>query len=150
MDKIALFINNYLSLGLKENNVYYHRIWYSDRKQENIRPEIRDINNLSLHAIFDLCHDFDDKPFSELRDIRNKITHRVIKIKMTYAPTNKNEYTVDELEEKTLQLARIVRNTIIYLLHFVEIEEMKKHDNSSGLYAPLHTIDVPDNMKNHR
>ena len=52
---------------------------------------------------------------------------------------SRNDDDIDEMElyEKTLRLAKIVRNAIIYLMRLVDYEESKKHSDAV-LEVPLY------------
>jgi hypothetical protein len=52
------------------------------------------------------------------------------------------------LVERTLELAKVARNSILYLLQFVHIEEIKKEKASKGIIAPMFAQELPDNLKN--
>jgi hypothetical protein len=49
-----------------------------------------------------------------------------------------------------LEIARIVRNSIIYLLHFVYLEEIKKKLKIQKTTVPILAQAIPDKMKNTR
>ncbi len=62
-----------------------------------------------------------------------------------YQSKESDEITEEELFEKTLELAKIVKSIIIYLLSSVEIEEAKKENN--GMYLTRVNGRVKDNEK---
>ena len=42
---------------------------------------------------------------------------------------NLDDKTIKEFKDDTIELAKIVKNAIIYLIRFVQIHEQFKHDN---------------------
>jgi tetratricopeptide (TPR) repeat protein len=145
LDKIACFINEYLNLGVAQRDVSFRRIWYV--KNRNIRERIVNTKNLGLNALFDLHRDFEDGPYKTLRITRDALTHRFINIRMIQQQQDEENMTENELVKRTLELARAVRNAVIYLLHFVYIEETKKKARIEGPLLRLFAKDVPNYSK---
>lgn len=58
--------------------------------------------------------------------------------------------TEDTLVKQTIELARIVKNAIIYLLNFVYEEERKKNRKIKGTIPVLYEQKVPDKLKSYR
>jgi hypothetical protein len=127
LDKIAYFFNDYLQLGISETKVDFRRVWYSNSKKVNISQKVMDSKNLSLNAMFDIYRDFEEGPYIELREIRHASTHRFLNIRQSQQAENTENMTKETLVERTLHLARIVRNTIIYLIYFVDSQEVRKN-----------------------
>jgi predicted alpha-1,2-mannosidase len=82
LDKIARFINEYFYLGLKEeDNIYFTRrdLWKDNiyKKKWKTKLEIKESNNSSLCAIYDINLDLNYKKgyYKSLRKIRNKLVH---------------------------------------------------------------------------
>lgn len=148
LDKIAYFINDYLGLGIREERVDFSTVWYSG-KQKNIREQIRDTNNRSLNALFDVHRDFEEGAHKRLRMIRNRLTHRFIDVRVFSAAEDELSMTEDVLVERTLELARVARNSILYLLQFVGIEEIKKEKEEKGILAPMFAQELPDDLKGY-
>ena len=149
LDKIACFINEYLNLGVSERTVSFRRIWYvkNDIKKGIVREGIVNTKNLSLNALFDMHRDFEDGPNRTLRDMRDALTHRFIKIRMIKQQQDEESMTEDELLKRTLELARTVRGAVLYLLHFVCIEETRKKARIGRLLPHLFAQYVPDDLK---
>ena len=93
-----------------------------------------DFDNDGLTALLDINEDLRWGKENELTEPRNALTHRFLKVKLFSI----NEGDIDErdLYEKTLRLAKIVRNAIIYLMRLVDYEESKKHSDEV-LEVPL-------------
>ncbi len=134
LDKIAYFINDYCKLGIKERGINFKSIWYSECNDNTIRFRDLDFDNDGLTALLDINEDLCWGKENELTEPRNALTHRFLKVKLFSI----NEGDIDErdLYEKTLELAKIVRNAIIYLMRVVDYEESKKHSDAT-LEVPL-------------
>jgi tetratricopeptide (TPR) repeat protein len=148
LDKIAYFINDYLGLGIREERVDFRTVWYSG-KHKDIHEQIRDTNNVSLNALFDIHRDFEEGPYKRLRLMRNGLTHRFIDVRVFREEEDDLSMTEDILVERTLELARVARNSILYLLQFVGIEETKKEKEAKGILAPMFAQELPDNLKDY-
>lgn len=151
-DKIAYFLYEYFELDLNPNNIYFHTVWKMKNNRKKFNTQFNDFENLALRGLYFISKDLffdkdneDEKLFLELvepeaqkiNNIRNHLEHKFINIKMLDMKKNQeteNEKIVDislsELEEKTLHIARLAREAIIYLSFAVHIEESKK-DNTN-------------------
>jgi hypothetical protein len=149
LDKIACFINEYLNLGVSPRAVSFRKIWYikNDFKKGIMRERIVNTKNLSLNALFDMHRDFEDGRNRTLRNIRDALTHRFINIQMVTKQQDEENMTEDELVRRTLELARAVRSAVLYLLHFVYVEETKKKARIGSLLPRLFAQYVPDDLK---
>ena len=150
LDKIAYFINDYLELGIPEEEINFWRVWYPDRKTRIIRKKIEDTQNFSLNALFDIHKDFGKGQYKKLRNTRDALTHRFINIRMFQELEDEENMTEDTFVRQTLELAKIVRSAIIYLLYFVYVEERKKEAKSKGILVPMFVEELPDNLKSYR
>jgi tetratricopeptide (TPR) repeat protein len=147
LDKIAFFIEDYINLGMKKNHINFMKIWY-DQKSKDIPKNIRNTNNPSLNAIFMIYEDFKPNgPYRKLKDIRNALTHRFIRVK-AFGEQNDEDILEEQFVEYTFELAKIVRNAIIYLLCFVNSEEAKKKKEINGPIGTLIADEIPDELKN--
>jgi hypothetical protein len=124
LDKIAYFINDYLELGISEKEISFPQLWYT--KKKTICKKIEDTKNLSLNALFNIHKDFENGPYEKLKRTRHALTHRFVNIKASQTQQDEENMTEDELVNRTLELAKIVRGAIIYLLHFIYVEETRK------------------------
>jgi len=150
LDKIACFINEYLELGIPERKIDFRRVWYSDWKTKQIFKKIEDTKNLSLNALFDIHRDFENGPYEELRKTRHALTHRFVNIRAFQKIEDEANMTEDTLVKRTIELSRIVRSAIIYLLHFVYVEEKKKERRSEGTTIHLLAKELPNHLKTNR
>lgn len=132
--------------------ILFRRIWYKDvrRKDKGIRSGIQDTHNHSLNALFDLHRDLDTGICNYLTRTRNRLTHRFINIRMFRKVENDESMDEDSLVDRTLELAKLVRNAILYLLHFVYIEESKKEKEAKEFIPTIIAWEVPDNFKHFR
>ena len=134
LDKIAVFINDYYNLELKENNIYFvtTSIW---EDKGVIRKEILNSENISLYALYDIYRDFKSNRHQKIKQIRNALTHRrliVFDSLITSIEDNSGKHSIDSdtLLKETVNLMRLTKAAIIYLINFVNTEEEKKHKAS--------------------
>jgi tetratricopeptide (TPR) repeat protein len=157
LDKIAIFINDYLKLGMKENKIYFTNVWYSKYESKTIHSEIMGIKNFSLNAIFDISQELaGNGRHHNLNEIRNALTHRFFDITPITDAENDESMSEEKFVEHTLEIARLVRSSLIYLMHFVFIEEQKRISEieeqklKSGIEPKIHQIKaraIPDEKK---
>lgn len=153
-DKIAYFLNEYFELPHGER-VDFRTVWKNSNNHKELNPKFDGLSNLALRGLYfinkDLFTPWDNKSFItvvepeavEINDIRNHLEHKFISIKIldmsqysTLDDREKIKYiTQDDLGNKTLHLARLVREAIIYLSFAVHIEENKK--KIDGKYLPV-------------
>ena len=145
LDKIAFFIDDYLALSLQEDRIYFHTVWY-DPKTKVVVPKIIQTNNPSLNALFNLHLDFEHNGlYHYLKKTRNALTHRFINVRMTQNPEDDENLRIETLLSRTIELAKLTRSSILYLLQFVYLEERK---NQSGNIPTLIAREIPDSLKN--
>lgn len=151
LDKIAVFINDYLKIGLSDRNVDFSKIWYAD-KVKTIRPQIAATDNLSLNALYEIHKDLDNGDSIALRKTRNALTHRFVNVRTKLDHEDDENMTETTLVNRTLELAVLVRSSILYLLHFVNISEMRNQMNTQQGPKPIIKIakEIPDQLKNSR
>lgn len=66
--------------------------------------------------------------------MRNNLTHNFIPIKLI--KLEENDMTYDELRDNTIELAKIVKNAIIYLIRAIYINEVRKHEKNKDKIIP--------------
>ena len=150
LDKIACFINEYLKIGVPETKINFRRVWYSDLRTKTVHEKITDTENYSLNALFDMHQDFEKGPYKKLRDTRNALTHRFVNVRMFEEKENAENMTEETLLDQTLQLAKLTRNAIVYLLQFVYVEQTKKETGSKTALLPMIARELPDDLKSDR
>jgi len=155
-DKIANFLNEYFNLNIDENKVDFRKIWLDKsslvifNKTENLA--LRGLYLISKDLFF-TKNDEKSKEFTEvleteaqkINDIRNHLEHKFISIKLLdieeleiHKDRNRNlAITKDELQQKTIHLAQLAREVMIYLSFAVHIEENKRREDDSDLYFEM-------------
>jgi hypothetical protein len=150
LDKIAFFINDYLKLGIRENDINFSSMWYQDRTRKEIKQKVLQTRSASLNALYDIHKDLDYGTWRTKKEIRNALTHRFVKIKICTEKESDRIMSEETLVKQTLELAKIVRNSIIYLLQFVHVEEIKKSAKFQGLTLPIFASPIPYQLKRRR
>lgn len=148
LDKIAFFINDYLELGVPERRIDFRQLWHI--KDGTIREKIQNTKNPGLNALYDVYKDFEIGPYKELKNTRHALTHRFVNIRTVQEIENEENMTEETLVERTLELAKIVRSSIMYLLHFVYVEESKRELKVKGRLGTKLAFALPDYLKTSR
>ncbi len=126
LDKTSIFINEYLELGIPEKRVDFRKVWYSDSKRKIIHAKMMRMKNFALNAIYDIFQEFENGRYNRLRKTRNALTHRFVNIRFFQENEDEENMCEKTLIDQTVELARIVRNVIIYLMNLVHLEEKEK------------------------
>ncbi|OGP60534.1 MAG: hypothetical protein A2V67_15090 [Deltaproteobacteria bacterium RBG_13_61_14] len=150
LDKIALFLNEYLRIGMDKFKLYYSNIWYKNFNNKIIWPIILETNSFSLNALFNLHMDLLDGPFITLRKIRNRLTHGIVNIRMFQEKETYADMKDETLFNHSMELAKIVRSAILYLLMFVYNQEEKKERELNKISVTQIVPDLPDHLKSSR
>lgn len=140
LDKVAFFLNDYLGLGMREQDVNFGSIWKeSKQKDAPLKPDILRLQNFHLFGLYDISRDLAPGGFSDtLRNIRNSLTHRYLvphseRIEwLESADSPKYHLGYREFFDRTIELLQLVRSAAIYLIAFIEQEEEKKHKDARG------------------
>jgi hypothetical protein len=136
LDKIAIFINRYIPLGVKEEGVGFskHSFW---KEQQRLKSAMRNLRNYYLYALYDIHRDLEKDGFLErLRKMRNVSTHRYIVTHIErihqVLPDESPENHIDHIDlfNSTLELLKLVRSAIVYLIAFIQMEEQRRHPPS--------------------
>lgn len=166
-DKIAYFMNEYFNLGIRQQDVYFRKIWFNrgDKKKGLIR-EFDAIENWPLRGLFWLSKDLfeeDDEyknclepDAKELNDIRNHLEHKYLKVHM-FGTQDSPPFSSDDLSfsisrdslfEKTLRLLKLTRSAIMYLSYSVHREEqIRRKDIDTSKIAPVVTTELFDDLR---
>jgi tetratricopeptide (TPR) repeat protein len=151
LDKIAYFLNAYLSLGIPEKRVSFRGVWYdAQEKKKGVRQEFRSRANWPLRGLFWLGKDLYEEslPFrsvidpdaQRLSEIRNCLEHKYLKVHLDLWPGTAiaGSGLADDLAESirqadfqatTVRLLRFVRAAITYLSLSVHQEERVRAAN---------------------
>lgn len=167
LDKISYFINYYYQLGIKECDVNFHSIWLSEklgRYGYKYNNTINSNQNYFLTAIKWISKDFYDKSISSpnpqakrIRDIRNALEHKYVKVTKEYSfqkdLSNRKDnlafYISEyELSHETLKLLKLIREIIISLSLAVGIEEnLKQNSNKNKPILHINLTEYDDEWK---
>lgn len=148
-DKIAYFLNEYFKLYYNENHVDFKKIWMNKNNRKTLNSKLEIFENLALRGLYLISKDLyfyqneNDDNFIEalepeakkINEIRNHLEHKFIMIKSLDIGNDQENseqifyLTEDELHEKTIYLAQLAREAIIYLSLAVHNEERKKDDS---------------------
>lgn len=148
LDKIARFINDYIKLGMNPRKINFMSIW---GEREKIKEPLLKTRNISLYALYDVYLDLkNDSNFRRLKLIRDSLVHRLLILyggeKSSYDNINDcNKIGWDVMINKTIQLMYLLKSAIIYMINFVQIEEMRKASKLKG--AIINRVE-PDTKQN--
>ncbi|MCC6476990.1 hypothetical protein IT157_08035 [bacterium] len=130
LDKIASFVNTYLDIGFPEKAVQFKKeeFWV---EQGEFRTRMLETENLSLYALFDIYKDFGSNAYSRIVSIRNALTHRkltpyTIVLQSDMNKLGEEEIEMDEMMNKTIEMVKLSKFAVIYLVNFVNTEERKR------------------------
>jgi LA2681-like HEPN len=165
LDRVALLVNHYWSLGHKITSISFADVWYEKRDSNVMHKSIANTNNLALRALFELSKDLHSEErisFSEpdarlLADLRNALEHRFVEITDDftglvgdYVDLPKSERVripLSLLEDRALRMLRFARNACIYLALAISVEEQTKMKSVEGLTSTGQVNDVRDRDK---
>ncbi|MGD2092363.1 MAG: LA2681 family HEPN domain-containing protein [Candidatus Aminicenantes bacterium] len=150
LDKTSIFINNYLDLGIPVDKVYFRNVWFSDynKKREKIHEKMKGMKNFALNAIYDIFHEFEKNGrYNRLRSTRNALTHRFVNIRLMQENEDEENMSEGALFEQTVELARIARNVIIYLMNMVNLEEKAKEEKIGHKLPQIESFEYPNELR---
>ena len=145
LDKIAYFLNSYFDLGIKENDITFSSVWKSEKSGRNgyaYKNVLNIENNFPLASLYWIAQDIDEKfgkdsnpELKRLRKIRNFLEHKYTIVTWNYNTSDPFQshpsalyLDESELNEKTLELFKVVREAIICLSLCVNAEERRKRE----------------------
>lgn len=162
-DKIGYLLNDYLNLGLKPEEVTFRTIWNvydKNTKSYKVNPKVIQTQNWAFRGLYWLSKDLFErnKEFSstiepeaqELAQIRNFIEHKSFKIidfGQSAILDNGLTYAIErtKFEEKTINLMKLARASMIYLSLGLNLEEKKKEITNP--FLPINFIELRDEYK---
>lgn len=121
LDKMAIFLNNYLDFNERENDprLDYRKVWHEDLKKENpIREQIKNNKSLHLYGLYSICTEISAIDGG----LRNALTHRYLRVYRAISGPE-NTLSFEELTNKTVQLQYLVKCAIVSLINFVNENE---------------------------
>ena len=149
LDKIAIFINEYLQMGKNERHIDFNNVWYEngDKSKQKIHKRIIETKNFDINALFNISLDLsNDIEYKELREIRHTLTHRYLNIYWMGEDSIEN-MSKEYLLESTIKITKVVKNSIIYLMSFIDIEEEKKYHQIEDYIPTIQTSYIDDELK---
>jgi tetratricopeptide (TPR) repeat protein len=154
-DKIALFLNDYYSVGLKINAVSFRKIWGQIKnKKFEINPCFEGSQNWPLRGLYYLSKDLFDENFDdvalpeakELAGLRNRIEHRYVSLQDYEAPVNNTDIhfyiSIDEFQLKTLRIMSMAREALVYLSLAMHREEEIRNIENKKVTFPIQSSPI--------
>ncbi|WP_107669156.1 LA2681 family HEPN domain-containing protein [Cyanothece sp. BG0011] len=144
LDKCAGFLNLYLELGNDPTKVTWNNVWYKKLKYKNsfdnsLNPIIgqKVEYNSYLKALVSVRKDLYDKEYEDFypfKILRDYVTHQGITLHQNEVmDTSKVNYSLEQMQEETYFLLRMVKAAIIYLVGVVMIEEKEKEKKTHNI-----------------
>jgi tetratricopeptide (TPR) repeat protein len=172
LDKIAYFLNTYLGLGHKLNQVGFRSVWYEAKGAEP-RPLLQHFSachNWPLRGLFWLSKDiFEDdfrlvtEPDAEaLKNVRDHLEHKYIQLHENWigdafstedaAQSQAVQFGLhlsrDDFAARALRVLKLVRAALIYLSLAVHREEwQRRRGQVEGLVMPMFLDTWQDSWK---
>lgn len=145
-DKMALFLNAYMTVGLEPKQVNFKSLWWEKVPQGKragvLRPPFVGLRNWPLRGLFWLSKDFFDDTLIGVTDPdarnlkvdRDHVEHRYFQVTDddlpddTFLPLPALAHSVrrEDLEAKTLRLLKLARAAFIYLACAMSVEERRR------------------------
>ena len=161
-DKIAYFINLYLSLKNNPSKVSFRKIWFTKlNKHLGLNEIISQSKNWALRGLYWLSKDLFEKEFDvviepqakEIANIRNYIEHKSFKIVESFNHNWTQETEIYEIDrdlftKKTFRLLKLSRSALMYLSFLIYEEESRREkDRGNGKIIPINFIKLRDEYK---
>ena len=147
-DKIALFLNEYFSVGLKGSQISFKNIWKQELKDMNgnvylkVNNSLKEkLDNIGIRALYWLQKDLAEDEKSNITNpnsiklfkMRNDMEHNALRtIKNLKKRKLRNTFTQyifeEQIEDKTYKLMKLLREAIIYLTIAIK-EDMERRKN---------------------
>ena len=150
-DKISIFLNSRLKLGLKPKQVTFRNIWLERQSDQTLglRTKFKQSQNWALRGLFFLSKDLYDDNFQEvaepdaakLNQWRNQIEHRFLILHQLPQNTPRGEQwaiSVEELQQKTIRILRLAREALFYLSIAMNLEEREKEQENNNTIRVVH------------
>ncbi|WP_417511125.1 LA2681 family HEPN domain-containing protein [Methylophaga sp.] len=154
-DKVALFLNDYYSVGLKINAVSFRNIWGQRKnKKFELYSCFEGSQNWPLRGLYYLSKDLFDDDFDdvalpeakELAGLRNRIEHRYLSLQYYDAPaknTDTHSYiSIDEFHLKTLRIMSMAREALVYLSLSMHREEKIRNMENEKVSFPIQSSPI--------
>ena len=143
-DKIGIFLNSYLKLGLKPKQVNFRHIWFQKKYNQprQLHPIFEQSQNWALEGLFFLSKDLYDDTFQEVAEpdaaqlnlLRNQVEHRFLMLQQLSKETPRGDQwtiSVRDFQHKTLRLLRLAREAMFHLSIAMCIEEQEREKDDT-------------------
>lgn len=145
-DKVALFLNAYMAVGLEPKQVNFKSLWWEKvpqgRRAGVLRPPFVGLRNWPLQGLFWLSKDLFDDTFTRgtdpdarnLKVDRDHVEHRYFQVRDSALPEDAllplpvlaHSVLREDLAAKTLRLLKLARAAFIYLACAMSVEERRR------------------------
>lgn len=164
-DKISFFLNFYFDLGIKERDVSFSSIWLKchgtvgKKEYYEYKNTLNPNCNVALASLYWIRKDFSDNPYlKRIKEFRHAFEHRYVKIVDDRLCNDYENKKYDDLVlyvsesdmyDYTLDLLKLLQESIICLCLCVNIEEKRKSDSlpPNTIMCPIHFIEYDDDWK---
>lgn len=150
LDKCAVFVNDYFSLGHKISSLTntFRKVWFNKNNPNNLNSNLP-MKNWRLRGLYSISLDIFDDDFNELssplavkaNDIRNAAEHRFLSVREHLISDDQIEaceyVTAEELLEITLYMLQLSRAAIMGLSMAVYYQEKYLKTSSDKLTLPI-------------
>lgn len=144
LDKAAVFLNDYLALGMAKDAVTFRNMWFHNgNAKQGLNQRISDGRNNALRGLYWLSKDlFEKSPqyadvleptARRLVDVRNHLEHKYLKVHdmIIDGPSWTRDalalsVTRVELESKAVHVLRLAREVILYLCMAIHVNERQE------------------------
>ena len=158
LDKVSVFLNAYLNLGLPPHKVTLRTVWFEDVKGvRRLNPKIP-VRNLPLRGLFWLAKDFSETgseyvsamepDAQDLVRVRNRLEHQFLRVTSATSHSWSKDLALNLSEEllksRTMRLLRRSRAALIYLVLAIHTQEsIEAKRDKSKLVIPDMLEDLP-------
>ncbi|WP_115718515.1 LA2681 family HEPN domain-containing protein [Gallaecimonas mangrovi] len=154
-DKVALFLNDYYSVGLEISSVNFRKIW-GKRKNKNFELNscFEGSQNWPLRGLYFLSKDLFDDDFDdvalpeskELAGLRNRIEHRYLSLQTYEASVSNTDIhsyiSLNDFQLKTLRIMSMAREALIYLSLAMHREEKIRNIENEKVSVPIQSSPI--------
>ena len=145
-DKIGLFLNDYLQIGLKPRDVTFRKVWSvkpPNSQSFEIRSMFKGHCNWPLRGLYFLSKDLFESAFKEVSEpdaadlagLRQQIEHRFLSIQHSLDGEDTETHrliSLGDFQDKTLRLLKMAREALIYLSLAMHREEALREEMSES------------------
>ncbi len=171
-DKIGLFLDCYMKLGIRPEQISFRRIWQGKETtgRKTVRSEFEHSENWPLRGLFWLSKDLFEVDFRDvmepdaqaLHEIRNRLEHRYLKVhdvlfeslrerNLASSPWNDRlAFSIQrqDFEAKALRLLKLARAALIYVSLGMHAEERRRNaQKGDKAVMPMHLDTWDDGWK---